>query len=367
MTYVRRQVRNGKIYLYEARTFRDKETGKVKQEVKYLGKEVEKDGKKVLQPPKDRYSVRRILDSAGYVLYYTAVDEGFLSQYDDALKYHTRIKDAAKKILILAAETVVGPGHSIPLHTGVEMSEKEIRDVIELIGGKDPDIVSILERSMASDIMRKYGSSGIVYDLSAIRYYGTENDLARYGHYYHLNGENREINFVLAVTRKGGVPVHHRVVPGNIPSVSTVSSFSREIKDFGIFPILIVIDRGFYSSQNMKELKDYGVIGALPSSLTIYENLIKESKDMDNSRNYMQYDGETIFHREERIGGTRYIVFFSPRLRSRKMESFYTQLDEKESQLKELMNKSFDSKADMIKTVEYVLNGFRTFIDVNYG
>ncbi|MGC9123913.1 MAG: hypothetical protein ACP5IB_07615 [Thermoplasmata archaeon] len=117
-----------------------------------------------------------------------------------------------------------------------------------------------------------------------------------------------------------------------------------------------MIDRGFYSSQNMKILKDYGVIGALPSSLTIYENLIKESKDMDNSRNYMQYDGETIFHREDRIGGTRYIVFFSPRLRLRKMESFYTQIDEKESQLKELMNKSLDSKADMIKTVEYVLN-----------
>jgi transposase len=161
--------------------------------------------------------------------------------------------------------------------------------------------------------------------------------------------------------------VHHRVVPGNIPSVSTVSSFSREIKDFGIFPILIVIDRGFYSSQNLKELKDYGFIGALPSSLTIYENLIKESKDMDNSRNYMQYDGETIFHREESIGGTRYIVFFSTMLRLRKMESFYTQLDKKESQLKELINKSFDSKADMIKTVEYVLNGFRTFFDVNYG
>jgi hypothetical protein len=49
------------------------------------------------------------------------------------------------------------------------------------------------------------------------------------------------------------------------------------------------------------------------------------------------------------------------------MESFYTQLDEKESQLKELINKSFDSKADMIKIVEYVLNGFRTFFDVNYG
>ena len=54
VTHVRRQIRNGKIYLYEARTFRDRDTGKVKQEVKYLGREVEKNGEKVLQPPRDR-------------------------------------------------------------------------------------------------------------------------------------------------------------------------------------------------------------------------------------------------------------------------------------------------------------------------
>ena len=50
MTHIRRQMRNGKIYLYEARTFRDRDTGKVKQEVKYLGREVENKGKKMLQP-----------------------------------------------------------------------------------------------------------------------------------------------------------------------------------------------------------------------------------------------------------------------------------------------------------------------------
>ncbi|MEM3193036.1 MAG: hypothetical protein QW292_13330 [Candidatus Parvarchaeota archaeon] len=44
MTNVRLQVKNGKTYLYSARTFRDTETGRVRQEVKYMGKEVERDG-----------------------------------------------------------------------------------------------------------------------------------------------------------------------------------------------------------------------------------------------------------------------------------------------------------------------------------
>ena len=121
----------------------------------------------------------------------------------------TRIRDAAKKIVILAAESVMGPGHSIYIHTGItEMSDKEIRDVIDLVGRKNPDTVAMLERSIAPLILREFGSSGIMYDLSAIRYYGNGNNLERYGHYYHLNGENREINFLLAVTRKGGIPIH---------------------------------------------------------------------------------------------------------------------------------------------------------------
>ena len=157
--------------------------------------------------------------------------------------------------------------HSIPLHLGMqEMSDKEVRDIIELVGEKDPDIVSILERSMAPEIIMKYGSSGIVYDLSVIRYVG-------------------ESNFVLAVTRKCGIPMPHHTVAGNIPSVSTVSSFSREMKDYGISSVLIVMDRGFYSSQKMRELKDYGVIGAFPSSLAIHDDLIHGSRDIDNSRN----------------------------------------------------------------------------------
>ena len=149
--------------------------------------------------------------------------------------------------------------------------------------------------------------------------------------------------------------------------MATISAFTKELKDFGISSILIVMDRGFYSSENLKEMKNYGVIGALPSSLTIHDDLIRRSRDIDNSHNYMQYGEETIFHREERIGGTRYIVYFSPRLRTRRLESFYAQLGEKESQLKELMNRSFDSRADMMRTVEYSLNGFRTFFDLSYG
>ena len=116
-------------------------------------------------------------------MYRVADDHGFVTQYDDVLANLTGIKHAAKKIIILAAECILGPGHSAYVHTGIpDLTDKEIRNIVDLVGRKDPDTIGMLERSMASLMMKKFGSSGLVYDLSAIRYYGRENDLTRYGH-----------------------------------------------------------------------------------------------------------------------------------------------------------------------------------------
>ena len=50
MTFRRRIEKGDSVYLYDVRSYRDRETGKVRQEVKYLGKEVDKDGEKVIRP-----------------------------------------------------------------------------------------------------------------------------------------------------------------------------------------------------------------------------------------------------------------------------------------------------------------------------
>ena len=124
-----------------------------------------------------------------------------------------------------------------------------------MIGSLDSDIISILERSPSGRIVKSIGSSENVYDLSAIRYFGSCNDLAGYGHYYHSNCGKKEINFVLAVTRDHGIPIHLRILPGSIVSVSTIKNFVSELMDLGIETIMIVMDRGFYSKKNILGLK----------------------------------------------------------------------------------------------------------------
>ena len=201
MTYIRRLVRGDNVYLYEVTSYRDKETGKVRQKSVYKGKEIIKDNTVTVRKPRNRIAARKVLDSAPYIIYRFAEDFGMQDSFISALDGLTSIREAARRIVILAARSIIGSSGSIDLHTGIhDGSVKEDRDLTDFIGSENPDIISILEHSLSQRIVKSFGSSGIVYDLSAIRYFGSCNDLAGYGHYYHSNGGKKEINFVLAVT-----------------------------------------------------------------------------------------------------------------------------------------------------------------------
>ena len=60
------------------RSYRDKDTGKVRQEAIYLGKEIVKEGKKEIRSSIERKNVRRVLDSGPYIMYGVAGDHGFI-------------------------------------------------------------------------------------------------------------------------------------------------------------------------------------------------------------------------------------------------------------------------------------------------
>ena len=105
-----------------------------------------------------------------------------------------------------------------------------------------------------------------VYDLTALTYHGDKNPLAQYGHVYKITGE-KQINMVLGVTLKWKLPLHHKTLPGKIVSVSMIHSFVKELKVSGIKNIVFILDRGFYSKRNIKEITDIfmkGVGGLIP-------------------------------------------------------------------------------------------------------
>ncbi len=46
----------------------------------------------------------------------------------------------------------------------------------------------------------------------------------------------------------------------------------------------------------MREIAKHSIIDSVRGTLSIYMDLVKKSSAIENSRNYLQYGKETIFH-----------------------------------------------------------------------
>ena len=74
------------------------------------------------------------------------------------------------------------------------------------------------------------------------------------------NGRNKEhdrlpqINLALLFGEKSGLPFYYRKLPGNITDVTTVKQLMSEFSIMGYEKVSVVLDRGFYSRDNINEL-----------------------------------------------------------------------------------------------------------------
>ena len=106
-------------YLYEVTSYRDKETGKVRQRSEYKGKEIIKDNITTVREPRNRITARKVLDSVMYIIYRFAEDICIRDSFISALGGLTNIREAARRLVILAARFMTGSYGSIDIHTGI--------------------------------------------------------------------------------------------------------------------------------------------------------------------------------------------------------------------------------------------------------
>ncbi|MDP7080727.1 MAG: IS1634 family transposase [Candidatus Undinarchaeales archaeon] len=383
MTFIRRIKRGDSTYVYNVRTYREKGTGKVKQDTEYLGKEVEKDGETTIIPPKRRTKgLRSILDyGEPMALYKLAKEFGLPEVIDSCIAPHTRIDDIGLKTTILAINKVTADAslratgswfsrtalrERVDL-TSADLTPKCVRGILSLLSKETPDVTGLIEEGIARRIKKLYSDDldTLVYDLTPMTYYGDCNDLARYGHAYRSTGE-KQVNMVLAVTMGHRLPIHHKVLPGNIVSVSTIRTFLKELEVFGVKNLVLVLDRGFYSKRNIEEIlgAKHDVIGALASNLNLTKRALTKSVGMENSRNRIRYPGAVTFAKEFKEDDIRAFVYHDSERRSRQLTSFYEGLTEVERKLDDLGEVAFPIKDEMLGELHGVCGDYAGYIRV---
>ena len=91
------------------------------------------------------------------------------------------------------------------------------------------------------------------YDSTSISGYSGSIRQFKYGR--NKNGENLpQINLALLFGEESGLPFYYRKIAGNIPDVKTIREFIRELDILGYGKIKLVMDRGYYSAENINAL-----------------------------------------------------------------------------------------------------------------
>ena len=91
------------------------------------------------------------------------------------------------------------------------------------------------------------------YDSTSISGYSESIKQFKYGK--NKDGESLpQINLALLFGEKSGLPFYYRKIAGNIPDVKTIREFIRELDILGYEKIKLVMDRGYYSAENINTL-----------------------------------------------------------------------------------------------------------------
>lgn len=135
---------------------------------------------------------------------------------------------------------------------------------------------------------RRLEKEYLAYDTTSISSYSQSLKQVKYGN----NKEHDplpQINLALLFGESSGLPVYYRKLPGNIVDVKTVKHLLKELDFMGLEKIKLVMDRGFYSEQNINELyrQHHKFLVAGKTSLKFIQQKLDEIRyDFNTRRHY---------------------------------------------------------------------------------
>jgi len=170
----------------------------------------------------------------------------------------------------------------------------------------------------------------VYFDITSLSTYSKLIDIAEWG--YNRDKEKlKQINIGLVYGNSTEFPLFYNIYQGSIPDVTTFENIKKYCYEFGIKKIIYVVDRGFYSKDNIKSLTDEKIVIPLSFSTNrSIELLTKAESDLQNKENLFMYKNSIYSYFSEKY--TEYEKTFTAHIfRNKEMydegvTSFYKQL-----------------------------------------
>jgi len=172
----------------------------------------------------------------------------------------------------------------------VDLSSQRISDFLKQLG-KETLWRNFFKQYIEQITQEKVG---VIIDSTGL---ANEIDLPFSAWSNHGDGSVRETRFLMVIDRISGNPLYFRFMAGNIVDVSTLAHTFAELKQLGVKTSFALIDAGYFSENNIKNLYENGIsfLTRLPSGRVLYKSLIEQHKDVESASNVVIYGKRVLY------------------------------------------------------------------------
>ena len=272
MSYIVKQKRGNSTYVYKATNHWDREKGQPRQKRKYLGRIDPVSGEFIKSSGIKGRKAMSMLPKAsrdyGNVYLLNKISEriGLKEILKKIYPYEW------KKILSLAYFAV---SESSPFylfeqwkaHTYIKglkgISSQSISRLLKELGKLDRLQLDFSINWCAN----KGDTDALIFDITSVSSYSELMELVEWG--YNRDKEDLpQINIGMVFGEPSSLPLFYSVYPGSIPDIVTLKNIVLRLKKFNVKTDLFILDRGFYSRNNIELLKEEGLHYLMPLPFT---------------------------------------------------------------------------------------------------
>lgn len=270
-------IKNNKYIYYTEKTYRNSD-GKPRNKRTLIGKKV--NGKMI---PNQNYF--RIFETEPLIIPDSIEKYGntyLLKHIFEKLNIDKILKNnnSSYKEIMLIAMYMVCYGNSM-IHIENWCEENYSENIQNISSQKVSEIFANLTYDNRMKFFKEWSNKKIedeylAYDITSISTYA-DIDIAEYG--YNRDKENLpQINLGMYYGEKSRLPIYYNVYSGSITDKTELQYMLKDNDIVGINNIKYVMDKGFFSKQNLKYFEEKGLKIIIPTSFTLKysKELVKE-------------------------------------------------------------------------------------------
>lgn len=247
----------------------------------------------------------------------------------------------------------------------VELSSQHISRLLKKIGEDERAVYRFMDAWTESRKEDEF----IVFDITSVSTHGNGIDFAEWG--YNRDGEKlTQVNIGMVYGEPGSLPLLYSLYPGSVPDVVTLANMKKRLERSKKLKTLFVLDRGFYSGKNLEALHGLGsFIIPLPISTKAAKEFVAAHREGLSSADNAFRMGKQIYYCIRDvvlIGDTEYNahLFYNEKRSSDEHDRFITLLLSIEEEVAE---KTWKSASGLMRFLDDGRPGWRHSFQIVEG